>query len=109
MKRVKFHGDARAQLRGFPADVCDDLGHNLREIQKGLEPADWKPMAAIGPGVREIRSRNRDGTWRVIYLATLPDAVHVFHAFQKKTEKTLKRDIEIARDRYRAHMRSLER
>ena len=43
------------------------------------------------------------------YLATLPDALHVFHAFQKKTRKTSRQDIEIARDRYRAHMRSLKR
>ena len=109
MKRVEFHGDAKEQLHSFPDRARVNLGHNLYEVQMGREPADWKPMSEIGPNVREIRHRNTDGSWRVIYLATLPDAVHVFHAFQKKTQRTSPRDIEIARERYRAHMGSLKR
>ena len=41
------------------------------------------------------------GEWRVIYVAKFADAVHVLHAFQKKTRKTKPDDIELARKRYR--------
>ena len=36
------------------------------------------------------------GAFRVIYIATRDDAVYVLHAFQKKTERTAKRDLDIA-------------
>jgi predicted XRE-type DNA-binding protein len=49
--------------------------------------------------VREIRVGDDSGAYRVIYLATLADAVHVYHVFQKKTQKTPKRELEIARNR----------
>jgi len=32
----------------------------------------------------------------VIYVARLPEAVYLLQAFQKKTQKTLKRDLELA-------------
>ncbi len=58
-------------------------------------------MKAIGAGVRELRIRERSGAFRVIYLATLPDRVVVLHAFQKKTQRTSKRDIDLAAGRFR--------
>jgi phage-related protein len=39
--------------------------------------------------------------WRVLYVAKLAEAVYVLHAFHKKTQKTRKEDIELARKRYR--------
>ncbi len=68
-------------------------------MQNGLEPDDWKPMKTIGPGVREIRIRDTSGAFRIIYLATLADRILVLHAFQKKTQQTAQRDIELAAKR----------
>lgn len=62
-------------------------------------------MKIIGPGVREIRVREASGAFRVIYLATLPSAVYVLHAFRKKTQKTEKQDIDLAAKRLRDLMR----
>lgn len=45
------------------------------------------------------------GTYRVIYTARLADAVYVLHAFQKKTQATARRDVELARKRYRPDRR----
>jgi phage-related protein len=70
-------------------------------VQKGLEPDDWKPMKAVGPGVREIRIRDASGAFRIIYLATLADRILVLHAFQKKEQQTAQRDIELAAKRLR--------
>ena len=58
-------------------------------------------MAAIGRGVREIRIRDEAGAYRVIYIATFAEAVHVLHAFQKKTQRTAKRDLDLAASRLR--------
>lgn len=58
-------------------------------------------MRSIGAGVREIRIRDRTGAFRVIYIANLAGTIYVLHAFQKKTQATSKRDIDLATLRLR--------
>lgn len=102
MKQISFLGDSLSRLRDFPDDARSTAGHQLSEIQNGRDPDDWKPMKSIGPGVREIRIREKSGAFRVIYLATLRDDVLVLHAFQKKTQATAQKDIDLATNRLRA-------
>ena len=99
MKPIVFLGDALKSVREFPEDVRRTIGHELRDVQFGEEPSDWKPMPSVGPGVREIRVREASGAFRVIYVAHLEAAIYVLHAFQKKTQKTSQRDIDLARGR----------
>lgn len=58
-------------------------------------------MTSVGPGVREIRIRT-ELAHRVFYVATFEEAVYVLRAFEKRTPKTAARDVQLARDRYRA-------
>jgi phage-related protein len=99
MKPVIFLGDALRRVRAFPEDARRTIGHELRDVQFGEDPGDWKAMASIGPGVREIRIREASGAFRVIYVAHLEAAIYVLHAFQKKTQATSPRDIDLARER----------
>jgi phage-related protein len=55
----------------------------------------------VGAGVEELRVWCENGTFRVVYLARLDDAVYVLHAFQKKSQTTAKADIDLAARRYR--------
>lgn len=75
-------------------------GYQLDRVQRGAPPDDFKPMPTIGKGVEEIRVWDDTGTYRVIYTARLADAVYVLHAFQKKTQTTSRRDIDLAWIRY---------
>lgn len=99
MKPVEFLGDSLARLRDFPEAARRAAGYQIDRLQHGLEPDDWKPMKTLGPGVREVRIRERSGAYRVIYLASLPDRVVVLHAFQKKAQRTAPLDIALARRR----------
>jgi len=92
-------GGSKEDLKAFPDNVVDDMGHQLFLVQCGLEPDDWKPMTTIGTGVREIRVRDASGIYRTVYLATRSDAVYVLHCFQKKTQQTALHDIRLARQR----------
>jgi len=56
-------------------------------------------MKSIGAGVREIRIRCANGAYRVIYTAKIRNTIYVLHAFQKKTQRTPQKDIELARKR----------
>ena len=100
VKPVAFLGDSLDRLREFSDDAKQDAGYQLDRVQHGLQPADFKPMPTIGKDVEEIRVRDDSGAYRVIYTARLADAVYVLHAFQKKTQATSKRDIELAKQRF---------
>lgn len=100
MKPVRFFGDSLKCLREFPEDAKQDAGYQLDKVQRGDQPDDFKPMPSIGKGVEEIRVWDDAGTYRGIYTARIADAVYVLHAFQKKTQATPKRDMDIARERF---------
>lgn len=106
IKPVEFLGDALNALRTFPPQARRAAGFQIDRVQRGLEADDEKPLSAAGKGVKEIRIWDDAGTFRVIYVAKLEDAVYVLHCFQKKTQRTSKADIELARDRYKSLIRS---
>ncbi len=100
LTELYFVGSALKDLRAFPRAPRREAGYQLGRVQFSLEPSDWKPMPTVGRGVREIRIHH-EGQFRVIYVAKTDDAIHVLHAFPKKTRKTRKQDIDIARRRLR--------
>lgn len=102
MKPVTFIGNSLARLREFPADARSEAGFQIRAVQNGNDPDDWKPLKAVGQGVREIRVRDDAGAFRVIYLASVGDTVLILHAFQKKTQQTAQHDIDLAASRLKA-------
>jgi phage-related protein len=102
MKKIIWQGSSYKDLLNFPADAKRDAGYQLNKIQRGGEPNDWKPVSAIGMGVREIRIKEVSGAFRIIYVANVNDHIYVLHAFQKKTQKTSMQDIHLAQNRLKA-------
>jgi phage-related protein len=100
MRPLRFVGSAKDDLRNFPAEARRDAGFELDAVQRGRMPSDFKPLLTVGLGAYEIRIHVL-GEWRVIYVAKFRDAVYVLHAFEKKTRKTRKEDIELAARRYK--------
>ncbi len=101
MKIVRWLGNSLDTVKNYTSDTREKVGRELRRVQAGLQPTDWKPMANIGLGVQEIRIHS-EGEYRVIYIAKFAEAVYVLHSFQKKTQTTAPRDIALATRRYRA-------
>jgi len=101
MKPVRFIGGAKDDLSAFPRSARIRAGHELYMVQVGRDPADWKPMPTVGPGACEIRVQDQAGAFRVLYVARFEDAVYVLHAFQKKSRKTSRSDLNLAGQRYR--------
>ena len=100
-KPLIWLGSSRRDLRAVPTLARRLAGFQLRRVQQGLDPDDWKPMQTVGQGVREIRIHIA-GAHRVFYVATRAEAVYVLHAFEKKTQKTTAHDLRIGRERFRA-------
>ena len=102
VKDVVFVATTASDLRSFPITARQRAGYQLYLVQSGLDPTDWKPMTTVGPGCREIRIRTAAGAHRVVYVATIGEDVYVLHCFEKKTQRTAKADIDLAKRRYRA-------
>ena len=108
MKTIAWCGDSLHRIREFPDAARRKVGQQLHRLQHGFEPHDWKPMPSVGPGVCEIRVHEM-GEYRVLYVLKFAEAVYVLHVFAKKSQKTPKRDLEVAAARFRTLVESLKR
>lgn len=98
-KPLVWLGSSLDDLRAFPVRAARLAGYELRRVQQGLMPSDWKPIQTVGPGVNEIRIRT-GVEHRVLYVARFVEAVYVLHAFGKRTRQTARTDIDLARRRF---------
>ena len=102
-KRIVWKGSSLTDLKDpkiFTASARDEMGTQLREVQRGLDPQHWKPFAEVGAGTREIIVDEPDGWYRALYVAKFSEAVYVLHCFKKKTNATTKHDKNVAKQRY---------
>ena len=56
-------------LLEFPDDARRQAGFQLGKVQAGLDPDGCKPSDDVGAGTREIRIRDANGAFRVMYVA----------------------------------------
>ena len=96
---IAWEGDSKEVISSFPDDVKYNLGFDLRLLQQGQRPTDYRPMSSIGAGVFELRDQDERSWYRVIYLSRIHDVIYVLHCFEKKSREMPRRDFEKARQR----------
>jgi phage-related protein len=98
---IEILKQCQKELKDFPLDVREDLADALARLNEGhsLSMPLSRSMPSIGKGVHELRFRDRSGVYRVIYVLVRANEIWLLHAFQKKTEQTLKQNIELAQKR----------
>ncbi len=101
-KPIYWVGTSFNDLLDFPDEAKRDAGYQLHRVQNGLDPENWKPFQAVGVGVKEIRISEDGNTFRVMYVAKFSEKIYVLHSFQKQSQKTRPKDINIAKIRYNA-------
>ena len=103
MRPALFHPKALEAIRSFPKRARHDIGEAVLELQKGsrLTMPLSRPMRSVGSGVQEIRVRDAAGIYRAFYVVQSARGVIVFHAFEKRTQKTPRSEIQLGRQRLR--------
>lgn len=104
MKPILWIGSSKKDLKELPLGVQREIGHSLREIQKGRDSGNTKPLKHLHEPIREIVVDEREGTFRAAYTVEFKDAVAVLHVFQKKSKKgieTPKQEIELILQRFK--------
>lgn len=102
-REVVWMGSTKDDLGAFPPDVVDVMGYALWLAQTGGKHPNATPLKGFGgAGVLEVVEDDDGNTYRVVYTLTLPDAVYVLHAFQKKSKQgiaTPQRELDLIRRR----------
>jgi phage-related protein len=99
---IAWEGDSKEVLSSFPERARYNLGFDLRLLQQGQPPTNYRPMSSVGPGVFELRDQDERSWYRVIYLSRVRDVIHVLHCFEKKSRETPVKEINTARHRLKA-------
>ncbi len=99
---IAWEGDSKEVLSTFSDAAKRNLGFQLRLLQQGEQPTDYRAMSSVGSGVFELRDRDERAWYRVIYLSRVRDVIHVLHCFEKKSRETPLKEINTARQRLKA-------
>jgi phage-related protein len=82
-------------IRGFSDEARQNLGNDLQRLDEGEEPLDFASMGGVLPGVFELRDRDSEHWYRVLYIP-LEGLIYVLHGFTKTTNQTPQKEIEAA-------------
>jgi phage-related protein len=90
---IRWWGNSKEVLTGFPSGVRKDLGFGLWMLQVGDEPPHYRHLKIFGAGVYELREEDAQGWYRVVYLSRIENLVHVLHAFSKKSREIPRNEV----------------
>jgi phage-related protein len=97
---VFVNAEAKAELDRLPADLRASFERIVRLVQAfGLERVHEPYIKHIEGHIWEMRLRGRDRIARALYLTARGRRVVILRVFVKKTQRTPRREIELARRR----------
>lgn len=93
----------KKEMAHFPEEILGEFVDAVALLNEGivLNMPLSKAMPSIGKNVHELRLKNKDGIYRIFYVIKKKDAIYAVHAFQKKTQKTPKKNIDLVKKRIR--------
>ncbi len=94
-----FNEQVKDQTLAFPKGILSNLLHIL-EIIEEFGPMIGKPYTApMGKGLFEIRAKGKEGIGRSLFCTEKGKEIIILNSFIKKTQKTPRKEIELARKR----------
>jgi phage-related protein len=102
VKQLIWVGSTLKDLKEFTAEVKDEIGFALHQVQEGKTPQHAKPLKGFGSGVMEIVCDFNTNTFRAVYTVQISETVYVLHVFQKKLTtgiKTSQKDLRLIMQR----------
>ena len=94
-----FNKKVEAETLTFPTGILANLIHIMDLIEQ-FGPALGKPHTSpMGSGMFEIRAKGKEGIGRSLFCSIAGNEIVILHSFIKKTQKTPKKDLALARRR----------
>src|ERR1044072_2277372 len=92
----------REFLRRLDEDAQHSIGWAIEQLRVRNVQAHEPLVRHLEDKLWELRRESRTNIYRVIYFFFAGRRIILVHGFQKKTQKTPRQELEIARARYRA-------
>ena len=99
MKELEWNKKSHETVKNFPYEVKSDLGYLIYRIQTNqivIMPHS-RSMPVLGSGCFEFRLKSAVGIFRVFYCLKIENKILIFHAFQKKSERTSVKEIKLGK------------
>ncbi len=99
MNKVIWNKRALKEVKEFPEEIRKEIGYLIYKLERGesLTMPKSRPMPSFYTGCHELRVKDHDGIFRIFYYLKIKNNILIFHAFQKKTEKTLTKELELGK------------
>ena len=104
--KITFYSERiEAQTLKLPSGILASLLHIMEMIEE-LGPNLGKPyVGKLDSGLYEIRSKGKEGIGRSLYCTIKGKEIVILHSFIKKTQKTPKKDLDLAKKRMKEVLR----
>lgn len=102
MKEILWNPRAKEFVQSLDINTKREIGTLLMLIQLGqfLNEPQSKPMKAIHKNAYELRIKDKNGAYRIIYILNIGNKIFIPHAFTKTTNRTPKKEILISIKRF---------
>ena len=94
-----FNRKVERETLSFPPGILANLLHILEMIEE-YGPALGKPHTSpMGDGLFEVRAKGKEGIGRSLFCSVKGKEVVILHSFIKKSQRTSKKELDLARKR----------
>ncbi|MBF0366607.1 MAG: type II toxin-antitoxin system RelE/ParE family toxin [Oligoflexia bacterium] len=85
-------------LKKETKEIKEDISYLLKLLEEGIKLTmpHVRYLGNYGPRLFELRVKDKQGQFRVIYFTKSGDAIYLLHAFRKKTQETPQKEIATA-------------
>jgi len=101
---VRFLNErVKSETLSFPPSILANF-LRIAEMIETLGPNLGRPHTeSMGDGLFEIRAKGREGIGRSIFCYALKESreIVILHSFVKKSQKTPKKELNVAKERYK--------
>ena len=99
--KVDFYGDVEERILDMPPKIQARIIKLLELMEKHGANLGSPHTESMGDGLFEIRAKAQEGIGRGLFCYLKGKHIYVLHVFVKKSQKTPKNEIELARKRQR--------
>jgi phage-related protein len=95
--QILFYSDkVEKETLEFPDKILAKLLHIFEMIQNSGPNLGMPYTDSLGDGLFEVRAKGQEGIGRSLFCYTNGKVIVILHSFIKKTQKTPKKELEIA-------------
>ncbi len=98
---IEIHQTVLKEMQKFSKDVLIQAKEAFAFLEAGekLSMPLSRPMPTVWIGCHELRIRDRQEIYRIFYVIISRGSIFIPHCFQKKTQATPKKEIQLAQRR----------